>query len=220
MSKKLKVVDRILKANDAIAQDNRRQFAELGLVVLNLLGAPGGGKTSLIERTIERAPDWKMAVIEGDVATAKDAERIDAKGVPVVQINTGGACHLDAGMVRSALEELPLKDVRLLFIENVGNLVCPAGFDLGESDRVVVSSTTEGADKPSKYPLMFRDAAVVILNKIDLSEATDFNLQEFEVDLKAIRGDLVPLPVSCRTGAGLDQWMGWLQSRINRPSHA
>ncbi|MCX5716756.1 MAG: hydrogenase nickel incorporation protein HypB, partial [Nitrospirae bacterium] len=166
---KVKVVTRILEANERIAAENRRLFDEAMVYVINLMSAPGAGKTSLLEKTIkELNGKIKTAVIEGDIAGTSDSERISSLGVPVIQINTGGACHLDANMINEVLESLPLKEIDLLFVENVGNLVCPAEFNIGEDMKVMLLSITEGDDKPLKYPLMFQESSALILNKIDL----------------------------------------------------
>ena len=215
----VKVVKDILEANEVIAQENRRLFKEKGLYVLNLMGAPGTGKTTLLERTIERIKDrWKVGVIEGDIATSRDAERIAQYGVSVVQINTGGACHLDGNMVRMGLRELPLEELQVLIVENVGNLVCPAEFNIGEDDKVMILSVTEGEDKPLKYPLMFQVSRLLLLNKIDLLPHVDFNLDRFKEFALRVNPQLEIIPISCKTGQGLDEWIKWLENRLKEKS--
>ncbi|HUU40040.1 MAG TPA: hydrogenase nickel incorporation protein HypB, partial [Desulfatiglandales bacterium] len=165
----IKVVKNILEANEVIASQNKKIFTEKGVYVLNLMGSPGAGKTTLLEKTVESLKDkTNIAVIEGDIETSRDAERIAAHGIPALQINTGGACHLDGNMVRKGIEEFDLDQLDLLIVENVGNLVCPAEFNIGEDDKVMIISVTEGDDKPLKYPLMFQVSSVLLLNKIDL----------------------------------------------------
>jgi len=211
----VKVVKDILEANEVIAEENRRLFKEKGLYVLNLMGAPGTGKTTLLERTIERIKDrWKVGVIEGDIATSRDAERIAQYGVSVVQINTGGACHLDGNMVRMGLRELPLEGLQVLIVENVGNLVCPAEFNIGEDDKVMILSVTEGEDKPLKYPLMFQVSRLLLLNKIDLLPYVDFNLDRFKEFALKVNPHLEIIPISCKTGEGLEEWIKWLENRL------
>ncbi|MDA8424453.1 MAG: hydrogenase nickel incorporation protein HypB [Nitrospiraceae bacterium] len=208
---KVKVVTRILEANDRIAEENRKRFDEAGVYVVNLMGAPGAGKTSLLERTIrELKPHLKLGVIEGDIVGSDDAERISALDVPVVQINTGGACHLDANMINEVLDEMPLKDLDLLIIENVGNLVCPAEFKVGEDVKMMVLSVAEGHDKPLKYPLMFRESSALVLNKIDLLPYMNTDINKMRNDALALNPKLKIFEISCTTGAGLDQWAQWL----------
>ncbi len=208
---KVKVVTRILEANDRIAEENRKRFDEAGVYVVNLMGAPGAGKTSLLERTIrELKPYLKLGVIEGDIVGSDDAERISALDVPVVQINTGGACHLDANMINEVLDEVPLKDLDLLIIENVGNLVCHAEFKVGEDVKMMVLSVAEGHDKPLKYPLMFRESSALVLNKIDLLPYMNTNINKMRNDSLALNPKLKIFEVSCTSGAGIDQWAQWL----------
>ena len=198
-----------------LARKNRGVFQSQGLLVINLMSSPGSGKTTLLEKTIEYLGDrLKIGVIEGDLYTDQDARRIEQKGVRVIQINTEGACHLDAGMVGKAFAELPGDDLDLLFIENVGNLVCPAEFDLGEDFKAVVISTTEGNDKPLKYPLIFREARVILLNKIDLLPYTDFSLERFREDLAQINPTAPVFLVSGRTGQGIKEWNEWLLGEV------
>ncbi|MDP3259506.1 MAG: hydrogenase nickel incorporation protein HypB, partial [Thermodesulfovibrionales bacterium] len=201
---KVKVVTRILEANERIAAENRRLFDEAQVYVINLMSAPGAGKTSLLETTIkELNGKIKTAVIEGDIAGTADAERISSLGVPVIQINTGGACHLDANMINEVLESLPLKETDLLFVENVGNLVCPAEFNIGEDMKAMVLSITEGDDKPLKYPLMFQESSALILNKIDLLPYTNASMEKIRKDAMSLNPSLKIFEVSCKTGEGI-----------------
>ena len=211
----IKVMANILDKNEQIAAEVNKLLSERGIFVFNLLGSPGSGKTSLLERTIAALKDeLRMAVIEGDLFTSKDAERIARHGVPVVQINTGGGCHLDASMVKNVLDKLALDDLDLIIIENVGNLVCPAEFNIGEDVKVTVLSITEGEDKPLKYPLIFKQSRVAILNKIDLLPYTEFNLQAAVDDITSINPHITLLEASCRTGEGLDRWFDWLRHQV------
>ena len=209
--KKIVVVKQILSANDQVAAENRAAFAGAGVFVLNLMASPGAGKTSVILATAARLSQGvRPAVIEGDLASSLDADIVAARGIPVVQINTGGNCHLDAPMVRAALPHLRLDEIDLLFIENVGNLVCPANFALGADLAVVVASVPEGHDKPYKYPGMFATADVVLLNKADLLEAFEFDVGYFRRGLEMVNPAAPLFLVSCRTGTGLDAWVEWL----------
>src|SRR5271169_980371 len=208
---KVKVVTRILEANDRIAEENRKRFDAAGVYVVNLMGAPGAGKTSLLERTIRALkPHGRIGVIEGDIVGSDDAERIGALDVPVVQINTGGACHLDANMISEVLDEMPLADLDLLIIENVGNLVCPAEFKVGEDIKMMVLSVAEGHDKPLKYPLMFRESRALVLNKVDLLPYVNTDINKMRNDSLALNPNLKIFEVSCATGTGIDQWAQWL----------
>ncbi len=208
---KVTVKQNILSANDAIAAANRARFDEAGLLAVNLMASPGAGKTSLILATAARLPEGvRMGVIEGDLASRIDADTVAAQGLPVTQINTGGGCHLDAPMIQSALTELPVPDLDLLFIENVGNLVCPAEFDLGEHLAVVVASAPEGHDKPFKYPGMFARADVVLVNKADLLAVFDFDMEAFRRGVAMVNPDAPVIALSCRSGLGMDAWMAWL----------
>lgn len=208
---KVKVVARILEANDRIAEENRRRFKETGVYVINLMGAPGAGKTSLLERTVrEMKSRLRIGVIEGDIVGSDDAERIGALGVPVVQINTGGACHLDANMISEVIEDLPLNDLDMIIIENVGNLVCPAEFKVGEDMKMMVLSVSEGHDKPLKYPLMFRESSALVLNKMDLLPYMNTDIEKVKKDSLALNPSLRVFEVSCATGAGMEGWVKWL----------
>lgn len=212
---KISVVRNILEANDRIAQQNRDLFDENDLLVINLMSAPGAGKTSLLERTIGALKDQMMiGVIEGDIQSSQDAERIAKKGMPVVQINTGGACHLDGNMIRETFGEFNFKEMDLLVVENVGNLVCPAEFKVGEDLKVMILSVTEGDDKPSKYPLMFHESEVLLINKIDLLPHVDCSLEKIKEDSLKINRDLTIFPISCKTGEGLEGWHNWLRDRV------
>jgi len=217
----IKVLRNVLEANDAIAAENRRLLRERGVYTLNLIASPGAGKTTLLERTLDALKaEYRIAVIEGDIAGSTDAQRIGRHGVPVVQINTGGDCHLNASMVRSALESLPLEEIQLLFVENVGNLVCPAGFDIGEDAKVVILSVAEGDDKPEKYPLIFERSSAMVLNKIDLLGMVDFELDRARATARATHPDLPIFELSARKGEGLEGWLGWVREQISRHSNS
>jgi len=213
---KVKVVTNILEANDRIAAENKKRFEEAGVFVMNVMSGPGAGKTSLLEKTIQGlSGKIKIGVIEGDIAGADDAERIDKLGIPVVQINTGGGCHLDANMITDVLEDLPpLKELDLLIIENVGNLVCPAEFKLGEHMKVMLLSVAEGHDKPLKYPLMFQESAALILNKVDLLPYTDTDIGKMRKDALSLNANLKIFEVSCKTGQGITEWTDWVQTLV------
>jgi hydrogenase nickel incorporation protein HypB len=211
---KVRVVEDALDANNTIARANRADFDRAGVAVVNLMSAPGAGKTLLLERSLPALDGVRAGVLEGDVQGTHDADRLAALHVPVVQLNTdagfGGECHLDANMVRTALPELPLDDLDVLVVENVGNLVCPAEFRIGEDARVMVSAVTEGEDKPLKYPLMFRACELVVVNKIDLLEHLDFDLEKFLHHLDAVHPGVERMLVSARTGEGVDAFADWL----------
>jgi hydrogenase nickel incorporation protein HypB len=212
---KIRVVKDIMGANDQIAQKNRQLFDKNNVFVVNVMASPGAGKTSLIRETIRRLKGrLKVGVVEGDISSTLDAESISKERVPVVQINTGGECHLDASMTASALGNLPLEEIELLLIENVGNLVCPAEFRIGEDLRILVSSTPEGDDKPFKYPLMFHEADAVLINKIDLLPYLKFDVAAFSKAIKGINRKAKIFPLSCTTGEGVDQWVSWLLNQV------
>jgi hydrogenase nickel incorporation protein HypB len=212
---KVELVSNILDANTAIAEQNRQLFASKGVFVLNLMSAPGAGKTTILEKTIEALGDQlRVGVVEGDICTTQDAERIAAHGIPVVQINTDGACHLDANMILRSVQNLPLNELDLLVIENVGNLVCPAEFDLGEDLKAMVISVTEGNDKPTKYPLMFRESRAILVNKLDLQPYTDFSLDVLGKDLAELNPQAKVFPVSAKTGEGIAEWCQWLVDTV------
>lgn len=212
---KIQVVKNVLDANDRIAQENRALFDSKGIYVINLMSAPGAGKTTLVEKTIlALKDDYRIAVIEGDIQDTYDADRVAALGIPAVQINTGGGCHLDGNMIREALAGLDLDAIDLLIVENVGNLVCPAEFKVGENAKVMLLSTPEGADKPAKYPLMFQESKVLLINKIDLMPYVDFDRDKALRDARAINKDLLIFEVSCKKGDGLEAWFAWLRGQI------
>jgi hydrogenase nickel incorporation protein HypB len=212
---KISVVKNILEANQRIAEENRQRFSQNKLLVINLMSSPGAGKTSLLEKTILGLKSrFRIGVVEGDIQSTYDAERIGQTGAPAVQINTGGACHLDSNMVQEALKNLNLADLDLLFIENVGNLVCPAEFSLGEDFKAMILSVAEGDDKPLKYPLMFHESKVLVINKIDLLPFCECNPDLIEERARKINPNLMIFRVSCRTGEGLDRWTGWLTNQI------
>ena len=214
----VEVLKGLLDANDHEALHNREHFERHNVLAINLMSSPGAGKTALLEATIEAlGKDLRIAVVEGDLETENDAERIRAKGVPAIQISTGSACHLDAHMVHDALHDLDLDDVDVLFIENVGNLVCPASFDLGQHINVALLSTPEGDDKPAKYPVMFRAADLVLVTKSDLLEVLgDFDPDAAERYLRDIANPAPLLKISARTGLGMDGWLDWIRREADR----
>jgi hydrogenase nickel incorporation protein HypB len=208
---KVSIAQNILAANDTIAQEIQQSLAARSIRTINVMSSPGAGKTTLLEQTLERLRgQLGIGVIEGDIETSVDAERIEAAGAETVQINTRGACHLEAHMIRAALDQLELARVELLFIENIGNLVCPAAWNLGEDIRVVVVSTTEGDEKPAKYPQMFAVSQVMIINKLDLLPYVDYDVEKVKRQALAVNPGLRIFELSCRTGAGLDAWCEWL----------
>jgi len=220
---KVRVVEDALDANNTIARANREDFDRHGVTVVNLMSAPGAGKTTLLERLLADPLDGvRIGVLEGDVQGSMDADRLASLHVPVTQLNTGsgfgGECHLDANMVRSALPALPLEELDLLVIENVGNLVCPAEFRVGEDIRVMISAVTEGEDKPLKYPLMFRACELVVINKIDLLPHLDVDLGRLEHNVDAVHPDVERMLVSAHTGEGVDQWRGWISNLVEQRS--
>lgn len=212
----VEVLENLLHENDIQAEHNRAHFDEHGVFAVNLMSGPGSGKTSLLEATIDALPSGlRVAVIEGDLETENDAERIRGHGVAAVQITTGMACHLDASMVHQALHELPLAGIDIVFIENVGNLVCPANFDLGQHANVVLLSVTEGDDKPAKYPVMFHVADQVLITKTDLLPyLDDFDVTRARAHIAALRGDLPVVELSAKNGSGLASWLAWLQAGV------
>ena len=208
---KITIAQNILAANDTLAEEIQQSLAARGIRTLNVMSSPGAGKTTLLERTVERLRGrLSIGVIEGDIETTADAERIEAAGAETVQINTRGACHLEAHMVHDALEQIDLERVELLVIENIGNLVCPSAWNLGEDVRVVIASTTEGDDKPAKYPQMFAISEVMVINKLDLLPYVDYDLEKVKRHALAINPRLRIFELSCRTGEGLDTWCDWL----------
>jgi hydrogenase nickel incorporation protein HypB len=217
---RIRVAEDALDANETIARANRADFDAAGTAVVNLMSAPGSGKTTLLERAIERGLEARVGVLEGDVQGSLDADRIARLHVPVTQLNTdpgfGGECHLDANMVRSALPEVPLAELDLLVIENVGNLVCPAEFRVGEDARVMVCSVAEGEDKPLKYPLMFRTCELICVNKIDLLPHVQCDLDRLLANIDAVNPDATVLTTSAATGEGVDAWCAWLEEVARR----
>ena len=215
------VLESILSENDRVADANQAELLGHGVWSVNVMSSPGAGKTTLLKRTLDALRDEvRIGVLEGDIATSLDADQLDGLGAAISLVNTsagfGGECHLDAVMVRSGLQRLPLGDLDLLFIENVGNLVCPAEFNVGESAKAMVYAVTEGEEKPLKYPVMFRAADVVVVNKIDLLPHLDFDLDGFYANLKAVNPEVTVIPVSARTGEGVDDWCRWLRTAISR----
>ena len=213
----IRVLKDILSANEQIAQRNRQLLDSNNVFAVNLMASPGAGKTSLILETIKQlAGKARLGVIEGDISSSIDAETIGREGVPAVQINTGGECHLEAGMTRNALDNLPLKDIDILIIENVGNLICPVDFNLGEHKKVLIASVPEGDDKPFKYPAMFHEADAVVINKTDLLPYVKFDMDTFVKTIKELNGKAEIFQVSCTTGQGIEQWAAWLLTESER----
>jgi hydrogenase nickel incorporation protein HypB len=216
----IKIVRKVLDVNMTMAEKNRKVFAKKRVFVLNVMSSPGSGKTAILEKTLSRiAPQIRCAVIVGDICTSNDAERLAGHGAPIVQINTdafGGDCHLAAHVIENAADTLELDDINLLIVENVGNLVCPAEFDIGEDARVVVLSVTEGEDKPLKYPLMFRECDAAILNKTDLLPHLDYDLKEATENILQIHPDMPVFEMSAKTEEGFGSWMEWLKLMVNR----
>jgi hydrogenase nickel incorporation protein HypB len=214
---KVEVLKNISNANDAIAGKNKEALNKSGVTAVNIMSSPGAGKTSLILKTIESLRSkMKMAVIEGDVASKVDADRINKEGITALQINVGGSCSLEAQMITSALDKLDLKNIDLLMIENVGNLICPAEFDLGEHVKVVITSLPEGDDKPIKYPLMFTESDAVLINKVDLAPYMDFDINNFRKVVTGLNPDITIFEVSAKTGKGIDQWCQWLLGKTGK----
>lgn len=214
---KIKVLKDITTANDAIAAQNRQVLDEHNILTINLMSSPGSGKTSLILQTIKQFKDRvQLGVIEGDVASKIDADRIGKEGIPVVQINTGGGCSLEAHMIGTALRKLPLNKIDVLIIENVGNLICPAEFALGEHKKVVIASIPEGDDKPAKYPVIFTEADVVVINKVDMRPHFDFDLPRFRKHIEGLNPKVTIFEVSCRTGEGIADWCTWLLKQAKK----
>jgi len=212
---KLRIVKDLLAANNEVAAENRKLFHEKNIIVVNLMSSPGSGKTSVIERTVQNFDrELAIGVIEGDIEGVADAERLEKLSIPVVQLNTKGACHIDAPMVSAGLADISLDDIDILFIENVGNLVCPAEFDCGEDFKVVVFSVTEGEDKPLKYPLMFHESTAMIINKIDLLPHLDVSLDEIKKNAHLSNPQLKIFEVSCRDSSGIASWISWLKDRL------
>ena len=213
----IKVLKDILSANDRIAQENRKLLDKKGVFAINVMASPGAGKTSVILQTISGLKSKvRIGVIEGDVSSRIDADRIAKENVPVLQINTGGECHLDANMVQRALKEMPLGDIDILLIENIGNLICTAEFKIGTHKNLVIASVPEGDDKPLKYPLMFTVADVILVNKMDLLPYSNFDLNAYRKAVKGLNEKVEVIEVSCVTGQGLKQWLEWLKSQTGR----
>ncbi len=211
MKARVEVVEKILSANDELAEENRKAFDDAGVFTLNMMASPGAGKTSLIERTIKSLADrYQLGVIDGDIATSIDADRAAAAGAQAVQVNTGGECHLDAVMLKGALAEMDLGAIQLLIVENVGNLICPASFQLGTHKSVLIASVPEGDDKPYKYPGMYRGVDALVINKVDLLPYVEFDMDYFREGVEALNPGLVTFPLSCRTGEGMQDWIDWL----------
>lgn len=216
----VKILRNIMESNDAIAAKNRARLAERKIATLNLIGGAGAGKTTLLEKTIPALSGYRVAVIEGDIAGAHDAERIAKLGVPAIQLNTGGACHLEAALVERGLGELDLAKTDLLFIENVGNIACPAEFDLGENAKVAVLSVAEGHDKAAKYPLLFHEAAALLITKVDLLPHVGFDMEVFLADFRKLNANAPVFRVSARTGEGMGEWVHWVQHAAEGDLHA
>ena len=215
MARQISVVENILSANDRLAADNRARLDAARVFAINLMASPGAGKTSLITRTVEALRgQWRIGVVDGDLASTLDADRVAALGVPTVQINTGGNCHLDAVMLQTALPQLPLEELDLLIVENVGNLVCPASFRLGVHKDVLIASVPEGDDKPYKYPPMYRGVDALVLNKIDVLDAFDFDVDYFRRGVEVLNPGLAFFPLSCKTGEGLEAWLAWVEDQV------
>ena len=211
MTKNILIIEKILSANDRIAAENRAIFDAAGVKAFNLMASPGAGKTALIEQTIKHLlSSMNLAVIDGDIATNIDADRAQAAGAYAVQINTGGECHLDAVMVNSALKQMNLKNIDVIIIENVGNLVCPASFQLGSHKSILIASIPEGDDKPYKYPGMYRGVDALVINKIDLLPYVSFDMDFFRKGVEVLNPGLVTFPLSCKTGEGIDSWLKWI----------
>jgi hydrogenase nickel incorporation protein HypB len=214
--REIEVMANLRDSNDLQAEVNRAHFRKNNCLAVNIMGSPGAGKTSLLEKTLPLLnANLHVAVIEGDIFTSKDADRISVHETPVIQINTGGACHLDSKMVAKVLPEFDWNMLDLMIIENVGNLVCPADFDLGEAFKVIVLSIVEGDDKPAKYPVIFRNAKAVLLNKMDLEGLTDVNMERMKHDILAINPDITIFEISCRNSNGLQEWINWLMAEVS-----
>ena len=213
---RIPVIEKILSTNDRLAEMNRQNLTDHGVLGINLMASPGAGKTSFILETIKRLRvDWRIGVIEGDTAPVTiDADKINAVGMPAVQINTGGDCHLDASMMADGLKQLPLDSLDLIIVENVGNLICPAAWDLGTHLNLLIASVPEGDDKPYKYPNIYRGLQVLIINKLDLQPYVQFNMDYFQKGVELLNPGLVTFPVSCRTGEGFEAWINWLTLKL------
>ncbi|MGC9467196.1 MAG: hydrogenase nickel incorporation protein HypB [Anaerolineae bacterium] len=213
-SSRVPVVQKLLTANEEVAADNRAEFQGRGIKVINIMASPGAGKTTLLLATIKAMSDRRIGVIEGDVASRVDADKIAATGIPVVQINTGGACHLDAPMIRQGIKALPLEDLEVVFVENVGNLICPVSFDLGQDFNIGLISVPEGHDKPYKYPAIFEAVDLVVVTKSDLLPYMDFELDTFKRLVGGLNPEVAVLVLSAKTGEGVEDWISWLEARL------
>lgn len=212
----IKIMKNILDRNQQKAEEVRNLLSSKKVLMVNIISSPGAGKTTLLERTCEvLGPEFRIGVIEGDITTDRDAQRLKKYNIPIVVINTEGGCHLDSHSIYKVLDSFDLDRIEVLFVENVGNLICPSQFDLGENFKIAVVSTTEGDDKPGKYPMLFREAEAVVLNKTDLIPYTDFSLTDFKTDLKTINGRIPLFEVSCTKGEGLSEWFDWLTEKIH-----
>ena len=218
MTKKIPIVEKILGANETLAEKNRAKLDEHGVFGINLMASPGAGKTSLIEQTLPKlAERYRIAVIDGDIATSIDADRASEAGADIaVQINTGGNCHLDAVMLQKGMEEIDFSEIDLLLVENVGNLVCPANFVLGTHKSILVASVPEGDDKPYKYPGMYRGVEALVINKIDLLPYIPFKMDYFRKGVEVLNADLVTFPLSCTTQEGVDEWVNWIIDEVEK----
>ena len=217
-SNRVPVVEKILNANDQLADQNRKQFDDSRIFTINVMASPGAGKTSVILKTISTLTnEYQVGVIEGDTAPVTiDADKVMAAGMPAVQINTGGDCHLDAVMIKNALPQLPLTSLDLLIVENVGNLICPAAFNLGTHANIVIASVPEGDDKPYKYPNIYRGIDILILNKTDLLPYVNFNMEFFRKGVEILNPGVTVFPMSCKTGEGVSEWVDWVKERIQQ----
>lgn len=214
MTQEVTIVRNVLEANDRLAEELKATFKEKKILCLNLMSSPGAGKTTLLERTLTDLKDeFKMAVIEGDLQTDNDAQRVAATGAQAVQVNTEGGCHLDSGMVKESLKSIDMEGLDILFVENVGNLVCPAEFEVGEDYKVTLLSVAEGDDKPEKYPLMFNISAVMLLNKVDLMPYVDFDLEKAKGHATKLNKDIQVIPISARNGENIEEWYAWLREK-------
>ncbi len=215
MTKNISIVEKVHSANDQLASENKQQLNQAALFSINIMASPGAGKTSLIEKTLPLLKsEYKIAAIDGDVATSIDADRAAEAGATAVQINTGGQCHIDAHMLQNALMELDLDKFDLLLVENVGNLICPASFKLGTDKNIMIASIPEGDDKPYKYPAMYQDVDALIINKIDLLPYVKFDMDYFQKGVQMLNPDLITFPVSCTTGEGIEEWVKWVKEHI------
>ncbi|PRR81530.1 hydrogenase nickel incorporation protein HypB [Clostridium vincentii] len=215
--KSISIQKRILQSNTDFAEKNRKLLKENGIVTVNIFGSPGAGKTSILEKVIKNMKDRiSIGVIEGDLYTTKDGERIEGQGIPVVQINTCGACHLDAAMIEKSIETMEIEDIDLIFIENIGNLVCPASYDLGEDSRITVLSIAEGNDKPLKYPFIFLQSEAVVLNKMDIINFTNFDLEEFYKDIYSLDKNIKVFLVSARDGDGIEELCDYFTQKVKK----